>query len=52
LANVRNRKSDQTRVFSDTWDKEKKKGEITGWNIDMLNQNPETLEKAKEEYLF
>ena len=31
--------------------KGKKKGEITGWNIDMLKQDPETLEKAKEEYL-
>ena len=29
--------------------KGKQKGEITGWNIDMLD--PETLEKAKEEYL-
>ena len=32
--------------------KGKQKGEITGWNIDMLKKNPEALKKAKEEYLF
>jgi hypothetical protein len=31
--------------------KGKQKGEITGWNIDMLKEDPEALEKAKEEYL-
>ena len=31
--------------------KGKQKGEITGWNIDILKQDPEALEKAKEEYL-
>ena len=31
--------------------KGKQKGEITGWNINMLKQDPEALEKAKEEYL-
>jgi hypothetical protein len=32
--------------------KGKQKGDITGWNIDMLKQDPEALEKVKEEYLF
>jgi predicted CopG family antitoxin len=32
--------------------KEKQKGEITGWNIDILKQDSEALEKVKEEYLF
>ena len=31
--------------------KGKQKGEITGWNIDILKEDPEALEKAKEEYL-
>ena len=31
--------------------KGRQKGEITGWNIDMLKQDFETLEKAKEKYL-
>ena len=29
----------------------KHKGEKTGWNIDSLKQDSETLEKAKEDYL-
>jgi hypothetical protein len=29
----------------------KQKGEITGWNINMLKEDPEALEKVKEEYL-
>jgi hypothetical protein len=32
--------------------KGKKKGEITGWNIDELKQDSKILEKAKEEYSF
>jgi hypothetical protein len=31
--------------------KGKQKGEITGWNIDRLKEDPEALEKVKEEYL-
>ena len=31
--------------------KGKQRGDITGWNIDELKQDPEALEKVKEEYL-